>query len=46
MIIPRQKIKVFMSSICGEEKYDNLRAKLKKLIEGTFAQYCEGGFYE
>ena len=35
MIIPRQKIKVFISSICGEEKYDNLRAKLKKLIEET-----------
>lgn len=35
MIIPRQKIKVFVSSICGVQKYDTLRAKLKQLIEGT-----------
>jgi len=35
MIVPRQKIKVFVSSICGVEKYDNLRSKLKQLIEDT-----------
>ena len=35
MITPRQKIKVFISSICGVEKYDALRAKLKQLIEET-----------
>ena len=35
MLTPRQKIKVFISSICGVEKYDTLRAKLKQLIEGT-----------
>ena len=35
MVMPRQKIKVFISSICGEEKYDTLRARLKKLIEDT-----------
>ncbi len=35
MIIPRQKIKVFISSICGVEKYDTLRAKLKQVIEDT-----------
>ena len=33
--MPRQKIKVFISSICGVEKYDALRAKLKQMIEGT-----------
>lgn len=30
-----EKIKVFISSICGEEKYDKVRAKLKSLIEDT-----------
>lgn len=27
---PGQKIKVFISSICGVEKYDKVRAELKK----------------
>lgn len=35
MITPRQKIKVFISSICGQPKYDTLRATLKQRIEGT-----------
>lgn len=35
IVIPRQKIKVFISSICGVEKYDALRVKLKQLIEDT-----------
>ncbi len=30
-----RKIKVFISSICGVEKYDNVRANLKKAIEDT-----------
>lgn len=30
-----QKIKVFISSICGEEKYDTIRAELKNAIEAT-----------
>ena len=29
---PGQKIKVFISSICGVEKYDKVRAELKKAI--------------
>jgi len=29
------KIRVFISSKCGEEKYDNVRRKLKSLIEKT-----------
>ena len=35
MIIPRQKVRVFISSICGVEKYDNLRMNLKRQIEET-----------
>lgn len=39
MIVPKQKIKVFISSACGEEdwkqKYNRVREGLKKLIEGT-----------
>jgi len=39
MIIPRQKIKVFISSACGDEldkqKYNIVRAGLKALIEAT-----------
>lgn len=34
-ITPGQKIKVFISSICGVEKYDKVRAELKKAIEDT-----------
>lgn len=32
---PGQKIKVFISSICGVEKYDRVRAELKNAIERT-----------
>lgn len=32
---PGQKIKVFISSICGVEKYDKVRAELKNAIERT-----------
>lgn len=35
MLESRQKIKVFISSICGEKKYDEIRARLKELIEST-----------
>lgn len=35
LISPGQKIKVFISSICGEEKYDKVRAELKSAIEDT-----------
>ena len=35
LISPGQKIKVFISSICGEEKYDKVRAELKSAIEAT-----------
>lgn len=35
MISPRQKIKVFISSICGVEKYDKVRTELKNAIEAT-----------
>ena len=35
MISPRQKIKVFISSICGVERYDKVRLELKKAIEST-----------
>lgn len=39
MIVPKQKIKVFISSACGDEdwklKYNRVRKELKKLIEGT-----------
>lgn len=34
-ICPRRKIKVFISSICGNEKYDKIRDDLKKRIEST-----------
>ena len=34
-ISPGQKIKVFISSICGVEKYDKVRAELKNAIEST-----------
>ena len=34
-ISPKQKIKVFISSICGVEKYDKVRTELKNAIEGT-----------
>ncbi|MGN0487864.1 MAG: hypothetical protein ACI4HO_01225 [Ruminococcus sp.] len=34
-IIPQQKLKVFISSICGQPKYDSIRAELKELIEHT-----------
>lgn len=34
-ISPWQKIKVFISSICGVEKYDKVRAELKTAIEST-----------
>lgn len=34
-----QKIKVFISSICGQEKYDKVRNELKKAIENT--QFAE-----
>ena len=34
-ISPGQKIKVFISSICGVEKYDKVRADLKSAIEST-----------
>lgn len=32
---PKHKIQVFISSICGNDKYDNVRSQLKQLIEGT-----------
>lgn len=35
MIIPNDKIKVFISSKCGVEKYDLVRNALKVLIEST-----------
>ena len=35
LISPGQKIKVFISSICGVEKYDKVRAELKTAIEST-----------
>lgn len=35
MVSPGQKIKVFISSICGVEKYDKIRAELKNAIEAT-----------
>lgn len=34
-ILPNQKIKVFISSICGKEKYDKVRKKLRVAIEDT-----------
>ena len=35
IIHPGQKIQVFISSICGKEKYDHVRSELKQLIEAT-----------
>lgn len=35
MMSSGQKIKVFISSICGVEKYDKVRAELKSTIEAT-----------
>lgn len=35
LISPDGKIKVFISSICGVEKYDKIREELKNLIEST-----------
>ena len=35
LISPGLKIKVFISSICGVEKYDKVRAELKEAIEAT-----------
>lgn len=35
LLSPGQKIKGFISSICGVEKYDRVRAELKKAIEDT-----------
>ena len=35
MISPGQKIKVFISSICGVERYDKVRLELKNAIEAT-----------
>ena len=35
MIQPKEKIKVFISSKCGEDKYDKIRADLKRILEGT-----------
>lgn len=34
-LVPGQKIKVFISSRCGIEKYDKVRAALKDCIENT-----------
>jgi hypothetical protein len=34
-VSPGQKIKVFISSICGVEKYDKVRAELKSAVEAT-----------
>lgn len=33
--LPDKKLKVFISSICGEEKYDRVRHELKRAIEDT-----------
>ena len=35
MMSPGQKIKVFISSICGVERYDKVRSELKSAIEAT-----------
>lgn len=35
VITPSRKLKVFISSICGNDKYDSVRAALKKEIEST-----------
>ena len=39
-LVPKEKIKVFISSICGNAKYDTVRSELKTAIEETnLAQY-------
>jgi hypothetical protein len=35
LILPGQKIRVFISSICGVERYDKVRLELKNAIEAT-----------
>lgn len=37
-IIPNQKIRVFISSICGQEKYDVIREELRGAIEALLWQ--------
>lgn len=40
-ISPGQKIKVFINSICSVDKYEKVRAELKKAIEDTqLADVC------
>lgn len=34
-LTPDRKVEVFISSICGESKYDEVRKRLKELIEST-----------
>lgn len=34
-VVPAQRIKVFISSICGEARYDRIRKDLKEAIENT-----------
>lgn len=34
-LVPKEKIKVFISSICGNAKYDTVRSELKTAIEET-----------
>ena len=34
-VIPKRKINVFISSICGIERYDNVRKELKEALEST-----------
>ena len=35
LVQPGQKLKVFVSSICGKSRYDKVRSELKQLIEKT-----------
>lgn len=35
-IVPHQKIRVFISSICGQPKYDAIREELRTAIETTY----------
>lgn len=35
VLSPGEKVKVFISSICGKPKYDKVRAELKEAIEAT-----------
>lgn len=41
-IVPDRKIRVFISSKCGIEEYDRVRAELKKKLEATqlIKAYC------